>query len=238
MNEITVGLALYDLVPVLLSGLGLFFLAKLVSHTTPQNRTFAFLGVGLVVLAGTLKAFWKLDMALFANDIVLFDQALFPLMAPGFTLITIAVWGGIRHLREKKVPNRLWIVPLVLIVGAIALSVTFAITQPESSAWRMTFLGLASIANVALSVMLIAESIRRRQWGWAGLFFINIAMVFALQPIAQMETHSIAMHWFEQTMTAVGAGAFAAASFFLMRTVLGPVQQEDITISAVPAAGR
>jgi len=82
---------------------------------------------------------------------------------------------------------------------------------------------LASVANVGLSILLIRDALRVQRRGAALLFFVNIAMVFALQPIAAMPDKSIAIHWFEQTLTTGGAAAFALASYLLLRTVIGPV---------------
>jgi hypothetical protein len=72
-----------------------------------------------------------------------------------------------------------------------------------------------------LTLLLFAFAWQRGQRAVAMLFTVNLAMVFALIPIAQMDSHSIAMHWLEQTLTAVGAGAFAYAAFRLYQAMKG-----------------
>jgi hypothetical protein len=81
-------------------------------------------------------------------------------------------------------------------------------------------MNLASLANITLTVLLFAGAWREGRRGLAFLFLVNLGMVFALIPIAQMDNHSIAMHWFEQSLTAIGAASFAYASHRLYTLVV------------------
>jgi hypothetical protein len=71
-------------------------------------------------------------------------------------------------------------------------------------------LGLVSIANLVLSLVLIAIALRLGRKGAAMLFGVNLAMVFALPPIAMAGPDSLLLHWVEQICSpAVGTAAFA-----------------------------
>ena len=64
----------------------------------------------------------------------------------------------------------------------------------------------------------------------AVLFTVNLAMVFALIPISQMESYSIAIHWLEQTLTAIGAAAFAYAAYGLYQAMSAKAQRPSETV--------
>ncbi|NDJ55409.1 MAG: hypothetical protein GYB68_20240 [Chloroflexi bacterium] len=226
--EYSISLALYDFLPGLFTGIALFFIAQMVRRADTRFTTLAFAGGGLVLLAGLLKATWKLIIAVGGPEILLLSELMFPLMAPGFTLVAFAVWGAIRTLNNKAAPNNLWLIASVLIVVAALAAFANTVVLGTVRGYFPIFLGLASISNVSLSVMLIAESIRRKRFDLAGLFFVNIAMVFALQPLAAMPEMSIAMHWFEQTLTSAGAATFAVAGYLMMIDV-----GVDVTIDVV-----
>jgi hypothetical protein len=162
------------------------------------------------------KALWKLNATLAGQDIVWLANLLFPLMAPAFALLATGVWSWQRALRGKSVLRWLWIVPLVLIAITYA-SALYRMWDGVERGWFMPIMNLASLSNIVLTVLLFAMAWRQGQRGLALLFTINLAMIFALIPIAQIETQSIAIHWFEQTLTAIGAGTFAYASYRLYR---------------------
>lgn len=227
MEEFTVGLALYDFVPVALTGIAVYFIAQLVHRTDVPVAGYASAGALLVVAAGLSKAIWKLNATVNGVDVVWLANALFPLMAPGFTLLAVGTWGVWRRIRGKVVSSRLWVVPLILIAITYSVALYQAQVAGVERGWFPPIMNLASLANIGLTVLLFRIAWHQQQRAIAFLLFVNLAMVFALIPIAQMETQSIAIHWFEQTLTAIGAGTFAYAIFRIYRVVTAHVQRVD-----------
>ncbi len=217
MEEFTIGLALYDFVPVALTGIAVYFIAQLVRMSRVPGAGYAVAGALLVVAAGLSKAVWKLNATINGVDVTWLANALFPLMAPGFTLLAAGAWGVWRHARGKTVSRRLWLVPLALIAVTYAFALYQAQVAGVERGWFPPIMNLASLANIGLTVLLFLIAWHQQQRAIAFLLFFNLAMVFALIPIAQMETQSIAIHWFEQTLTAIGAGTFAYANFRIYR---------------------
>lgn len=219
MQDITLGLALYDYLPSVFTGLALFFIYQMTHTAAPSHSWLAGLGGTMIVLGGVLKATWKLVVALGGPEIIWLSEPLFPLMAPGFLFVTIAVYAGMRATSGQPVP--FWLTGLGF--ALVALTLIYAdvrvFVQQIERGWFFPLLLLASIANVTLSVMLITGAMRRRRWVAAGLLFLNIAMVFALQPIAAMDDLSITMHWIEQTLTVGGATAFAVGAHLMSATM-------------------
>jgi len=219
--DFSLSLALYDFVPVLLTGIALFYVWQMSRHFAPQQRSLAAVGATLVVAAGLSKASWKLIVASTGTDLVLLSQLLFPLMAPGFVLMAFVVWAIVRRANEQSVPPWLWVLPILVITAAFLVADYRMFIAQIERGWFQPLLVLVSIGNVAMIAFFISASVRRRRWGLAGLFLLNIGMTFALQPIAAMDNLSITMHWVEQTLTAVGAGAFALAAYRLDRVLRG-----------------
>jgi len=219
MNDYTIGLALYDFLPVIFTGVAVFFITRLVAMAAPDHKRMAAIGSVLVVAAGLLKAIWKLEMAAAGQDVVWMANALFPLMAPGFTLLATAVWSAMRRLHGKSTPNTLWIGPLAAIVLTYTIAAVRFWGQSVERGWFMPIMTLASLTNIWLTALLMIEAGRRGKWGVSLLFVVNLGMVFALQAIAQIEPKPIALHWFEQTLTTFGAATFALASYLLLKMV-------------------
>jgi hypothetical protein len=90
--DFPLSMALQNYMPVILSGIGLFLVARMVSAAHAAAGRLALAGAALIVVAGTLKASWKLVMALSRLDLPLLSQSLFPLIAPGFTLMAWALF--------------------------------------------------------------------------------------------------------------------------------------------------
>ena len=239
MEEFTLGLALYDFVPVALTGAAVYFIARLIQATGVGYAGLAFAGAGLVVTAGLLKALWKLNATLTGGDVLWMANELFPLMAAGFALLAAGMWGAQRRLRIKGAPGWLWLVPLALIGVTYGVAAYQTWGAGVERGWFGPDMNLASLANITLTVLLFVTPWRQARRGLAFLFLVNLAMVFALIPLAQMESQSIAIHWFEQTLTAVGAGTFALASYRLYRVVaVEPIAtQIDPGPTASPVTG-
>lgn len=234
MEDFTIGLALYDFVPVLLTGVAVYFIATVVRARAVPVYQIAVLAAGLVFAAGLSKAIWKLIATLAGQDLVWLASMLFPLMAPGFALLAAGIWAS----QRRKPPQTafFWLVPVVMIAAVYALAV-YRMGAGFERGWFMPIMALASLSNIALTILLFSMAWRRGLRGVAILFTVNLGMVFALIPIAQMDSHSIAMHWLEQTLTAIGSAAFAYSAFRLSRDVSSDASVLDNDSAVSAAAG-
>lgn len=215
MTQLTLPLALFNLLPVIFTGLAMLFLARLVASVDPTNRVLAWLGGGLVVLAGASKATWKLILVTTELDLVWLASALFPLMAPGFALLAAAMLGVL--IRLKVWGGTAWLGPgvalVILLVMALVVLRTWGLDIQRG--WFLPLLGLASFANLLLSLALIASALRLGRKGAAALVVVNLGMTLVLPPIAMASPESLALHWLEQILTALGTAALALAAWRL-----------------------
>ncbi|WP_200387728.1 hypothetical protein [Thiocapsa imhoffii] len=208
MPELTMGLAWFNLLPVFFTAVALWFLIRLVAALDPRQRDLAWSGAILILCGGLAKASWKLLWVLTGQDVIWLSQALFPLIAPGFTLLAAALWPRADQPRRRGLATRRALVTLLLLaVAAMALIRTFGLGMERG--WFVPLLVLASGANLVLSLLLMRLAWSQRRVGLTTLLGVQLLLVFALPPIALAGAHSLSMHWLEQILTTLGMAVFA-----------------------------
>lgn len=216
MLEFPLSLALYNVVPVILTGVALWFLIRFVRDQHAPHHGLALPGGALILAGGTAKVTWKLIAATTGADIEWLANALFPLMAPGFALLAVAIWGATRRLRGQQ-PLVGWRVVLLAVLLAFSIAAVRQWILEMPRGWFLPLLALASLGNLGASILLIRAALWLHRWRIALLFAINLAMIFALQPIAMASPKTLALHWIEQSLTVFGTGCFALAAYLLWR---------------------
>ncbi|MCS6846476.1 MAG: hypothetical protein RMN52_02020 [Anaerolineae bacterium] len=208
-------MALQNYMPVVLSALGLIWIAQMIRATHAAAGRLAFAGAALIILAGTLKATWKLVMSIARVDMPLLSQSLFPLIAPGFSFVAWALFVS----KWVRSPNSngavLWLPPVLVSAAALLFALALAVTRPDRT-WVFVLIGVATAANVALAVLLIHSALQRRNGLAAGLFALNLIITFALSGIAGMPNKSLEVHWVEQIISTISNAGFAWAAWMLV----------------------
>jgi len=225
MTDLTLPLALFNFVPVLLTGVAALFLVRLVVRQVPAGpgagarwpRRWAVVGALLVFAGGLAKAAWKLALVTTGQDLAWLAGSLFPLLGPGFVLLAAAVWAAGRRLLGRRVPDWLSLSALGLILAAAAAVAVRVALLDIPRGWFLPLLLLTTVGNLTLSLVLITLSVRLRRWAAAVLFGVNLAIVLMLPSIAMMEPKTAGLHWLEESLTALGSLSFAAAASLLLR---------------------
>ncbi len=207
-------MALQNYMPVILSAVGLIWVARVINRMSLVVGRVAFTGVALIVLAGTLKATWKLAMAVARLDVPLFSQSLFPLIAPGFTFVAWALFLG-KWVRGRAVNGvAAWLPPALASAAVLLFALALAATRPDRT-WVFVLIGVATVANVALAALLIYSALQQRNGLAAGLFALNLIITFALSGIAGMPNKPLEVHWIEQIISTISNAGFAWAAWML-----------------------
>jgi hypothetical protein len=190
----TIGMALYDFVPVIGFLFGGIYLIKICAKEL--RKPFWFLMVGgviLIVLGGGFQATWKLLCAANLTEICWMHDGQFVFMAFGYTAMlipTIAlVWKN--RLSKKQV-------------------------LPAMAVWKLPFLMVMTLSSLATYGLLTTLSFRLKRWV-AGLgFVIAILSVLSMGYLAS-QTQTIQLQWIEQSINTVGNWGFALGAFLLNR---------------------
>ena len=96
-------LALYDFVPVAFFLIGAIFLVRTsIRMCGLRCGRLAIVGSLLIFLGGFLKAIWKLLFTIGVGDYQLLSESQFPLVAPGFLVLLIAVIIMARSERAEE----------------------------------------------------------------------------------------------------------------------------------------
>lgn len=221
METYTLGLALEDFVPVIFSSIGLYFVSRMIRNVDARLGQMALIGFILISIGGFLKAIWKFTLAATNTqvNIAWFDKGMFMWMSVGFTLLAFALWFMSEICSGKRQPNRIWLGPSI-VVGLSVFAILFTgFPDLTVNTWRFILLGVMTIGNVVMVVLLIQQARYNNLNKMAWLFLKNIVIVFVLSGLARIPEQTIPLQWTEQLLNTFGQGAFAYAAWKLARTI-------------------
>jgi hypothetical protein len=200
----TVALALFDVIPVVLSVVGCWFLARLSARVVPTVRGVGLTAVVLLAIGGGSKALWKIILTTASTDVTWMEQMLFPFLSVGFTLLAWVVWSG---LVGRTVPW--WPFAAVLALG-IGGAVAAGSMQP--------LLGVTATMSLVASGLAVRWAIRERTGLAAVLFVLGMvsAIVLAFLGSDRIE-QTLAMQWVEESVNVAGQACFLLAAYLLWR---------------------
>ena len=223
MENYSLGLALYDYLPVALSAFGLYLLATEIGRTLPASKLLALTGVALITAGGLCKASWKLIWVLGKTDIALLSNLLFILMAPGMIILAFHVfsakrrWSGAGQAgRGPAVRPALW--SMLCAAAVLALAAIAAVSQPGKT-WFFTLLAAASLANISISGMLIHTSWGLRQRLTAAIFMFSILVILSLSGLSRISEGSAPLQWLAEILNTLAHGSFALAVWRLRKVI-------------------
>lgn len=190
-EDVTVALAVEDVLPVLLAGVGLVLLVSLERH-----RRLGELGAALVVAGGGCKVLWKLVAATSGHDVKGLDAALFPLLGLGFALVLAAL------LDRSMIA---WVAALPLLAALLLQAVWPALV-------------LTVVGSTAVLVLAIRRAVGAGDLVAVGLFALTLLAAYGLVPLAAREPQTLSLQWLEQSINTVAQASFALAAWRLWRT--------------------
>ena len=214
MVQYSLELALFDLVPVVFSAFGFYFMAMTITQMRASLRKVAFFSVALIVTGGLLKVSWKIFIAAASVDYYWMNNALFIFMAPGFTLLCYTFWLAKNQVNGNTISFsiRPALVPIILL-GGFALYAALAF--PEKRYWFFVLLMWLTIASTIFSVMVITYGFKQRLPLGAILLSLNLFANFALAGLARTGDQSEAMQWIMEITNACSQFCFAFGAWLL-----------------------
>lgn len=213
LSEISLPLAVEDLLLVLFFAIGLFFIAKLVSAESIICGKLAFIAGILITLGGFFKVCWKLIMAITQMDVAWLNNGLFVWLSTGFILLARALW----RTKKENSSTVFWLVPLILVAMSLGLAGYFAIVK-ETRAWFFVLLGITTLFNLFVSAQLIFRAFQNKLWLAAGLFFFNLVCAFTLGGIGDQ---SMTLQWVKQIIGTFSQASFALGAWLLYKSIAG-----------------
>ncbi|MCH1930375.1 hypothetical protein L9G16_09295 [Shewanella sp. A25] len=213
--EYSMGLALFDFIPVLLSSAGLIYLAKAIGLIQPSIRKLAMGSALLIIIGGFCKVFWKFLIAATDVHYPLLNNSFFICLAPGFTLLTFFLWSARKTYRQHPISSSAVVWPLLTIAIFACAAGYLAVAFPEKRLWFIALLVLVTVSNVVLIWHAVRHSWQLKLRASAVLFVLNLVGVFALAGLARMGHQHEEVQWIEQILNAFTQGALLVAAWML-----------------------
>jgi hypothetical protein len=193
----TLELALFNFIPNIAFMIGAYFLVRITSKVCVTScKWLTLIGSLLIVLAGLLKATWKLLYTLGWANIVWMSDIQFILMAPGYLMIFIAMIllaGDLRSRYES--------LPVLLMAG-----------------WKIPFLAIMTLASMGTNIVLIYLSLKYKSRLGAVSFLIGLIFLLSMGALARGE-QTIARQWLEEWINAFGQTSFAMGAWLLHQAI-------------------
>ncbi len=211
MEDYSLGLALFDFLPVLVSAFGLYLLAGLLARALPASRALLLAGFALILAGGVSKATWKLVWVLAQVDIAVLDVLLFVCIAPGMVLLAWHAAAASNRWRGGSATLHPGRNSLICIVPVLAAAAYLATRQPEGRAWFLLLLSTSTLANIALSVVLIRLSMSWNQRLTATIFLVGMLLTMSLGWLGRSSAGSAPLQWLAETINLFATSSFALA---------------------------
>ncbi len=216
----TVPLALFDYLPVLLSGLGALWLSRAAWRRTPGGPPVRAARHRVRRRRRGVQGDLEAPRRLGAGDFERLEQALFPLLATGFSLLAWSLLSGVRERAMAWWP----------FAAVWALAVIGALAQRTVRPLFFTTV-LLSLAVTAYAIRLAQKGHERPAiWLFAAQVFGSLTLV----PLQRLEP-TLAVQWLEESINTVAQGAFALGAW----RVLSALSARDaVPAGDAPAAPR
>lgn len=198
MDKATVFLALLDYLTVIFFGIGSIYLLRIGYILLSRGFYTAMAGGAILCFVGGLyKATSKLIEASFDYCLVALQSSQFILLAPGFILLFVAALGLIRQNKTK----------------------TALATAPGMEIWKIPFIAIMSLANIAFLVVMIIFSWRKKLRTPAVLYCLSIlTLLFMTYLSSQPMTTEI--QWIAQGVNSIVQILAMAGHFILYHCLL------------------
>lgn len=216
MENYTLGLALFDYLPVIAAGFGLYMICKYCALLGQYEGPWIVVIPLIALIGGTLKASWKLVWALQQVNVEWMSDQLFFFLASAYVLMAVFVIANLRAWRKEKPLDSLWwILPAVIVAIVVCLSL-YLLTTTEGRTWSILLLSTLSLANLAFLLTLIGHSWKRANRVAVAALVANLVLSYVLVGLARME-QTATLQWIEEGLNLANNSLLAVAAWYLLR---------------------
>ena len=204
MNDFSVGMALFDYIPVIFFALGaVILLCDL--YNKMSKCAFALFAAGVidVVMAGGLKATWKLLYAGANIDVSALNAMFFPVQSIGFLLAGIGII--VMLSKKQKGTKTLSVVPVV--------SITFP------------YLVLVMVAGLGLmdaGLCILAKKLKKP--AVIAIFVLSFVCCLGMGYLSTKDFEKASMNWIAEGVNFCGQGLFLLGTWMLHKAGLSELE--------------
>ena len=211
MNDFSVGMALFDYIPVIFFAIGAIILLRDL-YNKMSKGAFALFAAGVidVTMAGFLKATWKLLYAGAKMDISAFNAMFFPVQSIGFLLAGIGIITMLTHKQNEKGTKLHSAAPLVPVV-----SITFP------------YLVLVMVAGLGLMDAGLCVISKKLKKPWIIVIFVlSFVCSLGMGYLSTKDFENASMNWIAEGVNFCGQGLFLLGAWMLHKAGLADLKLE------------
>ena len=201
----TVGLALFDYIPVILFAFsGILLMRDLYNKLSKGAFALMAAGVIMVLAAGIYKATWKLFYTLGVADLYLLNDAFLPIQAAGFLLLGIGLFAGSFFPQGKG--------------KAFAVAPVAAVPQERGA---MVFIIFMVMGYLGFCGSMTRTAARMKKWGSAVLYVLSFILLMGMGYLGSREFgNNATMNWLEEGINIAAQLCILAATRILHKAGL------------------
>ena len=224
MENYTLGLALFDYLPVIAAGFGLYLICKYCALLVNYKSHWIIAIPAIALTGGSLKATWKLIYALSGVDYRWMSEQLFFLLAASYLLMATLIVSSLRASRKGFELNKNWWYTPAVIAVIVMVTAQYLKLNTDGSTWSVMLLATLSLANLTMLLALILHSIRRQVWYAGSAFAINLLLTYVLVNLARIPEQTVDLQWIEEFMNLANNSVLAIGAWALLRSKRGGVR--------------
>lgn len=200
MNEITLDMAILDLIPVVLFLFSCLILKNdLKTKMTKILHIMFITGFSLIFLGGTLKCIWKFLCALNIGNFMVLSDIMFPLHGTGFMAMFISLFFMLRSPKQTS-DEKLPVISLASV--------------------KIPFLTLMTIGTFGFVVCLIRICLKMDKKDYIRYFITYYICMLGMSFLGAKFDNDSLMHWFAQLVNIAGQIALFIGIYQLHRSGL------------------
>ncbi len=211
MNDFSIGMALFDYIPVIFFAIGAIILLRDL-YNKMSKGAFALFAAGVidVAMAGALKATWKLLYAGANIDISALNAMFFPVQSIGFLLAGIGIVAMLSHKQSEKGTKLNSVAPIVPVVS---------ITFPYLVLVMVAGLGLMDVGLCILAKKLKKPAI-------IVVFVLSFVCCLGMGYLSTKDFEKASMNWIAEGVNFCGQGLFLLGTWMLHKAGLSGLKLE------------
>ena len=211
MNDFSIGMALFDYIPVAFFAIGAVILLRDL-YNKMSKGAFALFAAGVidVTMAGALKATWKLLYAGANIDISALNAMFFPVQSIGFLLAGIGIIAMLSHKQSESGIKLGSVAPVVPVVS---------ITFPYLVLVMVAGLGLMDVGLCILAKKLKKPAI-------IVVFVLSFVCCLGMGYLSTKDFEKASMNWIAEGVNFCGQGLFLLGAWMLHKAGLSGLKLE------------
>ena len=211
MNDFSVGMALFDYIPVIFFAIGAVILLRDL-YNKMSKGAFALFAAGVidVTMAGFLKATWKLLYAGAGVDVSALNSMFFPVQSIGFLLAGIGIVAMLSNKQSEKGTKLNSAAPVVPVV-----SITFP---------YLVLVMVAGLGLMDVGLCILAKKMKKP--AVIVIFALSFICCLGMGYLSTKDFEKASMNWIAEGVNFCGQGLFLLGAWMLHKAGLSELTLE------------